>query len=46
MLSYKMLSEFLTFRLLHPDSLSELADINDHGRQTVVLYLSKFFTMT
>lgn len=44
LLSYKMLSEFSTFRLLHPDRLSELADINDHGRQIVVLYLSKFFT--
>jgi len=39
-----MLSEFSTFRLPNPDSLSELADINDHGRQIVVLYLSKFFT--
>jgi hypothetical protein len=44
LLSYKMLCEFSTFRLLNADSLSELANINDHGRQIVVLYLSNFFT--
>lgn len=39
-----MLSEFSTFRLPHSDSLSGLADIDDHGRQIVVLYLLKFST--
>jgi hypothetical protein len=44
LLGYKMLSEFSTVRLPHSDSLSELADIDDHGRQIVVLYLLKFST--
>lgn len=39
-----MLSELSTFRLPHSNPLSELADIDDHGRQIVVLYLLKFST--